>query len=260
MAGLGLVKKKVEEVTIEKLCDLFPQKKRTINQKTVDIINSAASDPEFDGASLMDTMVTYQNVMFKNKGTIENYLNAIRFCSLIEAGDDNIVETYKKVFYMRDFVKERKDLPTDSVGYKELTSAASKYRRSPMVIDILTQADVPLYLMMQGDRVAMAALLVREANTAPLAKDRIAAADKFLTHVKPPENIQIEMDIGVKESNIIEDYEKVMAQMVAKQKELVESGADLKAITNTPIKITNSSEEVIDAEVSETVEHKEFEL
>lgn len=246
--GLGLIKSK-DEVTIASLSQLFPRKKNTITGKTVELINNTMNDPEFNGYSLMETLTTYENVMLKNKGDMVGYINAIRFCAYLEGTEDSTVEAYKKTFSNRPFVQERMNAATDSPEYKQLTSTASRYRKSPMVVDILTQADVPLYLMFQGFRYKMANVLAEEAMNAPFSKDRINAADKFLTHVKPPENIQVEMDIGVKEGNVIEDYEKVIAQMVDKQRELIAGGADIKAITNASIKV--NSEEIIDAEVTE---------
>jgi len=77
--------------------------------------------------------------MVRNKASIKDYLNAIRFCAYLITMDDNYTEAYKKVFGDRDFVKERMHLPTDDPRYKELTSAASRYRNtSKLVTEILT--------------------------------------------------------------------------------------------------------------------------
>ena len=244
--GLGLVKKPKKDITVDSLQKLFPSKKSTITQMTVEMFKECMEDPEFDGYQLMDTMTNYQNVMVKNSLSMSQYLDAIRFSAYLESTDDNYIDAYKKTFGHRKFVQDRRSASTDTGMYKELASAASRFRKSPTVVDILTQADVPLYLMFQGQRAKMAMVLANEAVSSKFAKDRISAADKFLTHVKPPENMKIALDVGINQGSVIDDYEKVMRAMVEKQKELIEAGGDLKAITNASIKV---SDEVIDAEV-----------
>ena len=58
-----------------------------------------------------------------------------------------------------------------------------------MVKEILTQCDMPLHLIFGGSRFKAVAVLAHEMENADYAKDRINAADKLLTHVKPPETL-----------------------------------------------------------------------
>ena len=67
-------------------------------------------------------------------------------------------------------------------------------------------------------------------------KVRSDAANSILTHLKPPEDKNIEIDVGVNQGSVIEDYQKAMVMMVRKQKELIEAGGDLLSITNAAIK------------------------
>ncbi|MEA3279656.1 MAG: hypothetical protein U9Q38_03520, partial [Thermodesulfobacteriota bacterium] len=136
-----------------------------------------------------------------------------------------------KTFIGREFVQNRIDVSTDSSEYKELTSAATRFRKSPMVVDILTQADVPLYLMFQGGRYEAVGVLMNEMNTATYSKDRISAAKAVLENVKPPENIQIEMDIGMKENTAIQELNDQLAQFAGSQLVHLEAGSvDLKQL------------------------------
>lgn len=234
--GLGLVKKKQKDITIEELQKMFPKKKATISEKTVKLVNSVQNDPEFDGSKLIDTMMSYQNVMLKNSSSIEQYLDAVRFCAYVEC-EETAIEAYKRTFCHRDFVTERWDAETDSIPYKELVSASARYRKSPMVIDILAQADVPLYLMFQGARYQAVNVLADKMVNARYDKDQISAAKALLENVKPPDNVQIEMEIGVDTGSVIDDYEKAMSAMVEKQLELIAQGADLKDVTNAKINV-----------------------
>lgn len=234
--GLGLVKKKGEDITVESLQKMFPDKKNTINDKTVELIKECVDNPEFDGYKLLDTMTNYQNVMVKNSASMSQYLDAVRYSAYLES-NDSAVDAYVKTFGNRKFVQDRRDQDTDSVGYRELTSAASRFRKSPMVVDILTQADVPLYLMLQGARIQMAMVLSNEAMTAAYSKDRIAAADKFLTHVKPPEGMKIELDVGVSGNtvNALDELRKATEKLAIAQSDSIKAGVAVKYIAESSI-------------------------
>jgi hypothetical protein len=88
------------------------------------------------------------------------------------------------------------DAPTTSQKYTELTSAASRYRRSKIVVDILTLAAVPFELMFTGMRYKAVGLLFNEMKTADYAKDRINAAKELLAATKGPDNLNMNLAIG----------------------------------------------------------------
>ena len=250
MAGLGIVNRGKTTLTKEDVIKRFPQKKATLTDETVELINEANNNPDFNGDEFIEQMMTYQNVMTKNRGSISEYINALKFCAYLESSGDNYTEAYKRARANDQFVIERANLPKDSTGYRELTNAASRYRKTPMVKDILTQADLPLYLMFQGGRYQAAAVLLDEMSNAMYSKDRISAADKFLTHVKPPENMKVELDIGIKQDNIIDRYESMISDLVAHQRQEIADGKDLGDITNMAI-IKKIDDEAIDADIED---------
>lgn len=224
MVGLGMVRQQPEDVTVDKLKSLFPSKKAAITQETADIINLVQKDPEFDGHKLLNNLVSLQAVMTKNSSSMNEYIDAIRFCAYIEAGE-TLIESYKRTFAYRDFVQERLDVPSGSTEYKELSSAATRYRKSPIVVDILTQANVPLYLMFQGTTYEAVIVLSKEMHDAAHAKDRIAAAKAILEHVKPPENVKIELDVGVKENSAVQNLQDQLAKFAKSTTVHLEAGS-----------------------------------
>jgi len=207
-------------------------KRLTVTDEALDTINKMVTSPEFDGFRFVDTLITYQSALLNDRVDLMDYINAIKFCAFMDATGGNTVEAYKRTFAHREFVKKNKDLPTDSNGYTQLCAAAGRYRKSPIVINIMTQAEVPLYIMFQGYRYKAVAQLVHEMENAKLSKDRINAADRLLTHLKPPENVKLELDIGFKKDNVVDTYEQMLAGMVAKQKELLEQKADVAEVAN----------------------------
>jgi len=159
--------------------------------------------------------------------------------------DDNFTEAYKRTFAERKFVQDRLDEPTNSTRYNELTSAASRYRKSKLVVDILTMSQVPLDLMFTGARYKALGVLSELMVTAKYDRDKINAAKELLAATKGPDNVKIDLDVGVKESSAVEQLNDQLMQIAARQKTMLETGTqDLKELGSMKVK-----EEVIDAEV-----------
>jgi len=215
----------IANITIEELQRSLPSKKNAITQEAVDIINDSMNDPEFQGESLLQTATTYENVLKGVKASIPEYLNAIRFCAYMLSMNDNFTEAYKKTFFNREFVKERLDAPTDSSKYKELTYAASRYRRSKLVVDILTLSQVPLYMLYRGYQYEAIGVLHDVMHTAKYDRDKINAAKELLAATKTPDSLKIELDVGVKENSAVQQLNDQLAMMAVRQKNMLESGA-----------------------------------
>lgn len=221
----------------EEISSLFSKldKKISVTDEAVEIIHEAINTPEFDGFKFTETMVTYQNVLEGTSGSLVDYLNAVKFCSFLEANDGNYTDAYIKTFWKRDFIQSRKNAPTNSVEYKQITSAATRYRKSKMVVSILTQSQVPFYILFQGYREKAMKRLVYEMDNAALPKDRINAAKEVLAASTPPEELQVKVDFNEDKENIVDRYEKAMQKMVEAQRNMINAGAKIEDITNVEI-------------------------
>ena len=212
-----------KEVTLFDLQCAMPAKKNLVTQEIVDIINKVQEEPEFQGESLVQTMVTYQSVLQKAKVGIKEYISAIRFCAYLISMDDNYTEAYKRTFFDRKFVKDRVTLDTSDPRYGELTSAASRYRRSKLVVDILTLSQVPMELMFAGLRYKAVGVLANVMMTAKYDRDKVAAATQLLLATKS-DNIKVDLDIRVNENSAVTDLRTQLAQMAATQTAYLQSG------------------------------------
>lgn len=247
MGALGIVSPK-EEVTVDLLKQKFPVKKNTITEETVALINQALEDPEFDKSTFLNQLADYQSCMLDANASMNEYINAMKFCAYLESCS-TMTEAYKRARMNDEFVLKRFDAEPGSREYADLTSAASRYRKTKLVRQILTQSDMPLYLMFQGERYRAVAVLANEMQTAQYSKDRIAAADKLLSHVKPPDNLQIELGIGPnKEAKDLHmELNTQLALLAANQKALLSAGVPLQEVQRTGIQLND----VHDAEVDE---------
>ena len=216
----------IPAITLEEIKAAIPSKKNAITPEIVELINRSQEEPEFQGESLLTTMTTYESVLAGKSGVgIKDYINAIRFCAYLMTVDDNYTEAYKKTFRDREFVKQRINSPTESVEYRELTKAASRYRSSKLVVDILTLSQVPLDLMFTSARYRAVSVLATLMETAKYDKDRITAAKELLAAVKGPERLQVSVGIGANESSAIDRLNDQLAMIAARQRGLLEAGA-----------------------------------
>lgn len=210
-------------VTKEELQDAIPSRKNAITDELVEMINQVQTEPEFQGETLVQTMITYQNALKGMKVSMKAYISAIRFCAYLISMDDNYTEAYKKAFHDTDFVKVRANISTADPRYTELTSAASRYRRSKLVVDILTLSQVPLDMLFTGYRYKAMAVLAEMMTTARLDRDKIQAARSVLEMTKS-DSIKIDLDIGVRESSAVESLKTQLIEMAGRQETLLNSG------------------------------------
>ena len=228
-------------VTKADLQNAIPDRKNAITDELVDLINQIQTEPEFQGETMVQTMITYQNALKGARVGMRAYVNAIRFCAYLVSMDDNYTEAYKRTFYDTDFVKVRANVSTSDPRYAELTSAASRYRRSKLVVDILTLSQVPLDMLFAGYRYKAMAVLAETMVTAKLDRDRIQAARSVLEMTKS-DTIKVDLDVGVKESSAVASLKTQLAEMAAQQVALLNSGT-------TSLKELGGLKPVEDAEI-----------
>lgn len=213
-----------QQLTLAEVKQALPTKKSVITQEAVDIINQCTNDPEFQGESLLQTASTYEAVLKGARASVPEYLNAIRFCAYMSTNGSNYTEAYKKVFANRDFVKDRADLPTDHPKYAELTSAASRYRRTKLVVDILTASQVPLDLIFTGHRYKAIGVLAQIMENGKYDRDKINAAKELLAATKGAENVKLDLGVSVATESAVEQLNRQLAEAAARQRDALEKG------------------------------------
>ena len=214
-------------LTVEQLQKALSSRKNTITQELVDVINEVGKEPEFQGESLLTVMLTHQGAMEKHRASMQDYIYALRFCAYLITEEDNIVNAYRRAFADREFVYSRAGCKSDSPEYAALTSAASRYRKSKLVTDILTISQAPLHIMFQGERFKAMQVLADRMQNANYDKDKIAAADALLKHTAPNEKMKIELDVGIGTNSSMQNLTDQLAIMAARQQELLSKGLSL---------------------------------
>ena len=238
-------------LTVEQLQKALPSRKNTITQELVDVINEVGKEPEFQGESLLTVMLTHQGAMEKHRASMQDYIYALRFCAYLITEEDNIVNAYRRAFADREFVYSRAGCKSDSPEYAALTSAASRYRKSKLVTDILTISQAPLHIMFQGERFKAMQVLADRMQNANYDKDKIAAADALLKHTAPNEKMKIELDVGIGTNSSMQNLTDQLAIMAARQQELLSKGLSLVDVQKIGVSLNISS----DIEEGVIIEH-----
>lgn len=231
---------KSNTITIDDLKRALPTRKNSVTTEIVDYINSSLNEPEFQGESLLQTATTYEKVLAGKSTTgLFEYLRALKFCAYMVSLDDNYTEAYIKTFSDREFVQSRMGVATESSKYRELTSAASRYRRSRLVVDILTHSQVPLDMLFTGKRYEACMVLADRMVNAKLDKDKINAAKELLAATKGAENIKIDLGVTSQENSATQNLMDQIAVIAARQEMMLKSGAS-SLVEFGALKVVNS--------------------
>ena len=240
---------KIEEVTKEQLQKAFPSKKSAITDELVEIFNKSQSEPEFQGESLLQTAITYEQVMQNNRMSIREYVDAIRFCAYMISVDDNITEAYIKTFSYRPFVYEKMHMPKDSPEYGAIMAAASRYRKENRAVrDILSLSQVPFELMFGGARMKAVMVLADIMENGRFDRDRINAAKELLAATKSDtQKVTLEVGPNAAAVGMMQSLNDQLAKMAEVQQQQLLNGGCIKDVQKIGINI-NQQEDIVDVE------------
>ena len=229
----------MKALTLEQFKQVLPEKmKKSINQALLDQINNTLEHPE-TMAILRENILSYTHVLRDGRFKISSYINAVKYASFKFMGDTN------RQAYIRTFPDKYAQFVADGVSEKDIASYYTAYNKSKLVMMIMEQAMIPTHVLnnhMFQDALNIQFEIASDPNVSP--KVRSDAANSLIVNLKPPENRKIEIDVGVNQGSVIEDYQAAMVMMVKKQKELLEAGGDLRSITNAAVR--KPEQEVID--------------
>lgn len=229
----------MSDLSIEVLKKALPPKlKNRINQELLDKIESTLQDPQMYEI-YRENFLTYSSVLNDGKFKMDEYLNAVKYCTHKLMGKSNIES------YIKTFPDRYNQMLLNGYGQKEIASFVAVYNKGKMVNAILEQSIIPSWIINQDlhqKAINVLADLMINANS---EKVRADSANSLLVHLKPPEVKKVELDIGVKANKEIDDMKLLLAELSAKQLAMMNSGVvDVTDVANT--KIINAEYKEID--------------
>lgn len=205
-------------ITLEVLEKVLPSKyKRGINQALLDTIADTLNDPDLY-ETYRENFLGYVDVLNDGKYKITDYLSAVKYCTHKLRGNSN-QDSYIKTFPDRYNAMLQKGLSA-----KEISSYVVSYNKSQLVNKIMEQSMIPSWIINQDlyqKAINVQAELMMSAQSEKVRSD---AANSLLIHLKPPETKKVELDIGLKKNDDIEQLRVITAELASQQKRLIQAG------------------------------------
>jgi hypothetical protein len=208
---------------------LPPQMSKTVNPLLIMRINNVLDNSE-EWEHYRNNLLDYTYILRDGKFTVEQYINAVRFVGFKVMGHTG------DGAYRRTFPEKYEKWLADGVSSKTIASYVTSFNKSKLVNLLYEQTLVPSYILnahMFQDALNTQSMIMNNEDAS--FKVRSDAANSIMTHLKPPEATKIEMDIGIKQDSVVEQYQEAMTIMVEQQMKLLEAGADVKEIANAAI-------------------------
>lgn len=226
-------------VTVEELRNALPPAvKRNFNDEHLQHIQATLNDPEMYD-HYRDNFISYAKVMEEGKFKISNYIDAVKYVSHKLMGKTN------KDAFCAVFPDKINSWKAQGITEKDQASYMTAYHKSKLVSKILEQSLIPSWVLNQDlyqKALNVQAELMVHANSEKVRSD---AANSILTHLKPPETQKIQLDVGVKEDNMLTALKQQTLELIAAQKAALMAGATtISDIANSRLTIEGESTRV----------------
>ena len=225
----------METLTKSEIMETLGKDGTVITDDLVSRLNMIILDEPEVGNLISENFLTYGRVLNSGKFSIEKYLNAVKFCSYKMMNMSNI-DSYKNTYPERaERLRERyMDVEglTQEEFHQKLSTYVSSVANSKLVTTILSQVQIPTKILNMGllqEAINVEATLMRSARS-EIVKEK--AANTLIQYLGQEEDNKIQIDIGYKKDDIIDQYEQAMKNMVEEQLAQIHKGADVKQIAN----------------------------
>lgn len=235
----------VETLTYEQVKKLYPKNiTRQALEQGVDLINQAILGMNSGVQDYFrQNAVEFLEVMKGNKtNSFKDYVNAVKFITYKNTGESTIT-AWTKIFPEKVARMEKEGQP---MSY--LYSYANTFARSTLVTKMQAMMLVPTHILYHDifhEAVMTQVSIMKDPTVSP--KVRSDSAHSLMTHLKQPEVKQMELSIGVNESNVLSQFTESMAKLAESQYKAIQSGSasviDLGEQEIIEGEIVNASEE-----------------
>lgn len=165
-----------------------------------------------------DNLLSYTGIMKDGKFRLKDYINAVRFVSYRLLGSNN-QDSYAKTF------PERFQRLIDSgADAKTISSYSTAYGKTQLVVRITEQTMIPTHIVNQDiyqKAINIQAVMMSDDDVSPAVRQK--AADSLLTHLKTPETIKMELDIGVKQDKAIDALVETTRTLAEQQRDMIKN-------------------------------------
>lgn len=191
--------------------------KKSVSPQLAQEIMDMISHPDLH-ETFRENLIGYTEVMSKNRTRLNEYVNAVRFCTYRMMGKNNI-EAYTLAFPDRIA-----DFAARNVSAKDIASYVTAYHKGKLPSAIMKQSLIPSWILNQDMYQKALNAQFELGMTATSEKVRSDALNSVLTQLKMPEEAKVELDLGGTANDAIKALQETTMALVAQQRQAIQAG------------------------------------
>ena len=191
-------------------------------------LNNVITDAQV-AQQFRDNFISYTTVLQQGKFKLESYMDAVLYVSFKLMGYTD------KECYQRTFPTRYAELVAKGTSAKDIAAYVAAYNRGILVNKVLEQTLIPTYVLNQDiyqKAINVQADLMLNGKSETV---RMKAADSILNHLKKPEASKVEISMGIKDTQEVDDLKAAMAELALNQRTLIAQGTPTKEIAHQRI-------------------------
>lgn len=187
-----------------------------VSDTLVNELNLIITDPDFREV-FRDNMISYNRVLSEGKFKLSSYMNAVMYVSYKIMGYNNM-DAYAKTFPAKfnAWMQLGKTAQT-------ISAHVAMYNKSKLVNLVYAQAVIPTHVLNQDkfqEAINHQYFLMKNAASEKVQSD---AANSLMIHLKPPEEKQVNLNIGLEETDSIKELKATIFELAGMQTKGIES-------------------------------------
>lgn len=189
---------------------LPPSVQGGVSDSLVNELNQVITDPDFREA-FRDNMISYNRVLQEGKFKLSSYLNAVMYVSYKLMGYNNMDA------YSLTFPQKFKQWVTSGKTNQTISASVAMYNKSKLVNLVYAQAVIPTHVLNQDkfqEAINHQYYLMKNAASEKVQSD---AANSLLIHLKPPEEKNINLNVGIEETDSIKELYAAIGNLAEAQ-------------------------------------------
>ncbi|HID93645.1 MAG TPA: hypothetical protein EYP60_06075, partial [bacterium (Candidatus Stahlbacteria)] len=217
--------------------------RKNITQKMCDMINADIDDSDTK-QEFREHLIGWIDVMAEGRWKFQDYINACKYMTF------KLMGASQQSAWIKVFPDRFQAMIDKGQSANAISSRVSLYNNNPLVQNIAKRTLPSLHVLNSDilqEAINVEATLMRTAKSETV---RMKAAATLIEHLKPPEAIKVDLNVGVS-NDTVEDLREITRGLAIQQQKVIESGfMSAEQIAKMPV-ISKREEEIVDAEFSE---------
>lgn len=186
-----------------------------VSDTLVNELNSIITDADFR-ETFRENMISYNRVLSEGKFKLSSYMNAVMYVSYKLMGYNNMDA------YSLTFPQKFQQWVVSGKTSQTMSAHVAMYNKSKLVNLVYAQAVIPTHVLNQDKFQEAINRQYWLMNNAASEKVQSDAANSLMIHLKPPEEKQVNLNIGVQETDSIKELYAAIGSLAEAQVKSIE--------------------------------------